>query len=138
MPNAIRSTVALVIIHLAVTLVHGTAHLIDGVLPGPLDTAFVFTVIYVSPIVAAVLLGRQAYFAGALLLAFSMAGALLYGLAGHFLLPGADNVSQQAAGFWPLTFQITAVLLIPLEALGCTFGLGLIASTQRTRSAHQA
>ncbi len=78
MPNAIRSTIALVIIHLAVTSVHGTAHLIDGVLPGPLDTVFILVAIYASPIVAVILLGRQAHLAGALLLALSMAGKLLW------------------------------------------------------------
>jgi hypothetical protein len=127
---------ALVLVHLAVATVHGLAHVIDGVLPpGLLDNLFILVVIYAAPLVAAYLLWRGAPVAGALLLTLSMAGAFCYGLAGHFLLPGSDNVTQQAAGVWPFVFQITAVLLAPLEVLGCAFGLRLVVITPRPRSA---
>jgi len=136
-PTAIRSAIALVLVHLAVATIHGLAHAADSVLPGPRDLAFILVVIYACPLVAAILLWRQRQ-AGALVLALSMAGALCYGLAGHFLLSGADNVAQQAAGAWPIIFQVTAVLLVPLETLGCVFGVRLIVIAQHMRAPHQA
>src|SRR5579862_9832333 len=137
MPKLTRSMMMLVAIHLVVTTIHGMAHLSDDVLPGPLDTAFLLLAVYILPVVAALLLWRQVEFAGAVLLALSMGAALIYGFVNHFLLPGADNVTQQVIGIWPMIFEITAVLLIPLEALGCLLGLRLIAVNQRTRSTHQ-
>ena len=137
MSKPIRTAVVLILVHLAVTTVHGLAHIMDGVIPGPVDTAFVVLVIYLAPLVAGALLWRKAQVAGAVLLALSMAGALFYGLAGHFLIPGVDNVAQQAAGFWPVVFQITALLLVPLEALGCLWGIRLLTLTAFTRPARQ-
>jgi hypothetical protein len=123
-------------LHLAVSVIHGLAHLADGVIPGPLDAAFIVGVITVAPILAAALLWQKKGFPGALLLALSMAGALVFGLVQHFLLPGPDNVAQQGTGLWPLVFQITALLLVPLEGLGCWLGLRLIAVAQGNRRLH--
>jgi hypothetical protein len=40
----------------------------------------------------------------------------------HFLSPGADNVFRMPPGELTLPFQISAVLLVLLEALGCWVG----------------
>jgi len=135
MVKPIRLASAVVIIHLVVSTIHGLTHLGDSVIPGPVDLAFIVIVISVAPILAAILLWRKQQSVGAMLLALSMAGALLYGLVQHFLLPGPDNVTQQGPGLWPLIFQITALLFVPLEALGCWLGLRLIVGAQGTRSA---
>ena len=52
-----------------------------------------------------------------------LAIALVIGFSAHFLSSGADNVFRMAPGEWRLSFQISAVLLVCLEALGCWIGL---------------
>ena len=52
-----------------------------------------------------------------------LAIALVIGLNAHFLASGADNVLRMPPGEWRLPFQISAVLLVCLEALGCCIGL---------------
>jgi O-antigen ligase len=52
-----------------------------------------------------------------------LAIVLVIGFSAHFLSSGADNVFRMAPGEWRLSFQISAVLLVCLEALGCWIGL---------------
>jgi hypothetical protein len=52
-----------------------------------------------------------------------MAIVLLIGTYAHFLSPGADNILHIPPGGLRLLFQISAVLLVLLEALGCWFGI---------------
>jgi hypothetical protein len=47
-----------------------------------------------------------------------LAIALVIGTYAHFLSPGTDNVLRMPAGDLKLPFQISAVLLVLLEALG--------------------
>ncbi len=49
--------------------------------------------------------------------------ALVIGIFAHFLSGGTDNVFRMPPGDWRLSFQITAVSLTVLEALGCWIGL---------------
>ena len=41
----------------------------------------------------------------------------------HFLLPGSDNAFTQPPGAWRTTFGVSAVLLLPLQGMGCLAGL---------------
>jgi hypothetical protein len=52
-----------------------------------------------------------------------LAIALVIGFGAHFLSPGTDNVLHLPPSEWRLSFQISAVLLVSLEALGCWIGL---------------
>jgi hypothetical protein len=45
------------------------------------------------------------------------------GFSAHFLSSGTDNVFRMVPGEWRLSFQISAVLLVCLEAPGCWIGL---------------
>jgi hypothetical protein len=64
--------------------------------------------------------------AGSLII-LPLAIALVIGTYAHFLSPGTDNISRIPAGYLTLSFQISAVLLVLLEALGCWVGIRIFA-----------
>lgn len=107
---------AFVLLHLAISIVHGTAHANARV---PLSTAanvFVFAVILAGPLVGLVLMW-PAERLGLWLIALTMAGALVFGIVNHFVLSSPDHVAHVDPQFRPL-FATTAVLLAVTEALG--------------------
>jgi hypothetical protein len=111
-----RTLAAVVLIHLAISLMHGGAHA-GAQVPLPLaGTLFVYIVILAGP-----LAGLAAFAwsprAGALIVAVSMAGALIFGLVNHFIISGADHVAHVAAE-WRTLFGTTAALLVVSEAVG--------------------
>ena len=57
------------------------------------------------------------------LLLASMAGALIFGLAFHFLVSGPDNVFTLNPGAGREAFRFSAVLVALTEALGCVAGV---------------
>ena len=111
---------ALVIVHLAVTVVHGVAHSGAHVSLTPVALAFVILVIQLGPVIGLVL-ARARPRVGAAVVAASMAGALLFGVINHFVLLGSDHVSQVDAG-WRVLFGSTAALLALIEAAGTIVG----------------
>jgi len=121
--------IALVMVHLVVAVVHGVAH---GGAHVPLSTAalaFVIVVIQLGPL-AGLALTRVQPRAGAAVVAASMAGALLFGVVNHFVLPGADNVVQVHAE-WRALFSSTAVLLALTEAGGTIVGIVCVRQNPR-------
>jgi MFS family permease len=112
---------AVVLIHLAISIVHGQAHT-GAQVPLPLaGTLFVYIVILAGPIVGLVV-SRWRLRAGASIVAASMAGALVFGLINHFIIDGSDHVAHVAAA-WRTQFGITAVLLAVSEAAGVAVGV---------------
>lgn len=112
---------AVVLTHLGICLVHGFAHARAGVALSQASTLFVFGVILAGPVLGLVV-QRVAYpRAGAWIVAATMAGALVFGLWNHFLVHGADHVSQVAAP-WGTLFATTAALLAVTETLGTAVG----------------
>jgi len=112
---------AVVLIHLAVTISHGSAHTAAAVGLGPAAMAFVFGVIIIGPLAGLLwmlLNPRQ----GARLIALTMTGALIFGLVNHFVIPGADRVDHVAAAsrVW---FGTTAALLVLTEAAGAVLAV---------------
>ena len=108
--------------HLAISLVHGSAHA-GAQVPLPLaGTLFVYIVILAGPLagLAAFAWSRRA---GALIVAVSMAGALIFGLVNHFIIGGADHVAHVAAE-WRTLFGTTAALLVVSEAVGVAVAVG--------------
>ena len=73
-----------------------------------------------------------------------MAGSLLFAGYHHFVLHGPDHILEAPHGAWLPVFQVTAVLLLVLEAFGCWFTSGYCAAwttdvrmvTERARSTH--
>jgi len=111
---------AAVIVHFAVSVVHGVAHSGAHVSLTPAALTFVIIVIQLGPLVG-LALTRIRPRAGAAVVALSMAGSLLFGVVNHFLLPGSDHVSQVDPG-WRALFGSTAALLALVEAGGAIVG----------------
>ena len=120
---------AMVLIHLAISILHGRAH--SGAQVG-LSTAaslFVYIVILAGPLAGLILL-RSMPVAGAWTVAASLGGALVFGLINHFIVAGPDHVDHVAAAWRPL-FGITAALLAATEAAGAA--IGVWSATRRMR-----
>jgi hypothetical protein len=60
------------------------------------------------------------------LIARPFAIALVIGIYAHCLRPGTDNVLRLPPEDLRLPFQVSAVLLVLLEALGCWIGLRIL------------
>jgi hypothetical protein len=54
---------------------------------------------------------------GAVLIALTMAGALVFGVVNHFVLSSPDHIAH-VVGRWQLLFAGTAILVALTEALG--------------------
>jgi hypothetical protein len=106
-----------------VNIIHGVAHRELGVELGPTSMLFVIGVILVSPLFAMVLLWASRKRLGLVILTFSMAASLAFGLYNHFVVRGPDHVGEQAPGPWGTAFVLTAYLLFLTEALGTYTGL---------------
>jgi hypothetical protein len=126
-----RALAAIVLAHLAISVVHGAAHTGARVELGAAGTVFVYVVILAGPLVglALVLAGSSAADpagtrprVGAAIVAMSMAGALVFGLVNHFFIQGADHVAHVARE-WRTLFASTAALLAVLEAAGTVIGV---------------
>jgi hypothetical protein len=112
-----------VVIHAIVGILHGLAHLN---LPVPLSLfqiLFVGAVIMLAPIVAASLLWTSLAQLGRWLFFVSMTGALLFGIYNHFIAISPDHISQIPYVGWGALFQVTALLLMITEGIGCGVGL---------------
>jgi len=110
-----------VIAHLAISVVHGTAHAQANILMSRLANLFVFVVILAGPPIglAWTLRSRRT---GAWLVAITMAASLVFGLVNHFVLSTPDHVSHVEPRWQPL-FATTAVLLAITEALGSVLAI---------------
>jgi hypothetical protein len=117
----------IVLAHLVITIVHGTAHAKAQVPLSYLASLFVFAVILAGPLIGlAVMVFTQRV--GAALIALTMAGALIFGLVNHFLIVSPDHVAHVDPRF-RLPFLTTAVLLVLTEATG--FGLAFYSTRVR-------
>lgn len=115
-----------VVIHAIVSAIHGLAH---QEIPIPLSlfqSLFVGIVIFLAPIIAAVLLWTQFDRIGNWLLLSSMAGSGLFGLYNHYIVISSDHVSQVSLAGWGLVFQITAFLIPLVDGLGCAVGISAL------------
>jgi hypothetical protein len=112
--------VTVVILHLAVTVAHGSAHAAAGVNLSPVGLAFVFTIIVLGPLAGLVWMWTNPR-SGALLIGMTMAAALLFGLINHFVIPGADRIDE-VHGPAQALFETTAVLLVLTESAGAALG----------------
>ena len=120
--TAVYGTV-MVVLATGGNLLHGVSHVGQEVwLLQAWQWAYVICVIFLFPIVAAVLLWSPYRLAGAWLLFGSMAGSLVFDLAYHFLLEGPDNVSTLEPGAWLVPFRLSAVLLVAMSGLGVLVG----------------
>ena len=110
-----------VVAHLIISVVHGLAHNGAHVPLSLAGNLFVFVVIVAGPL-AGVVLMWWAERGGSWIVAFAMAGSLIFGFLNHFVFASPDHVARVATEWRPL-FATTAVLLALTESLG--FGLAL-------------
>ena len=108
-----------VVMHAILNGLHGLAHVEIPVPLSLLQSLFVGIVIFLTPIIAAVLLWTQFYRIGSWLLLTSMAGSLLFAIYNHHIVISPDHVSQVSFEGWGLLFQVTAYLILIADALGC-------------------
>jgi hypothetical protein len=88
-----------------------------------LQSFFIVTVIFLIPIIAAVLLWTPFDRIGNWLLLSSMAGAILFGIYNHLLVMSPDHMSQVPFANWGLLFQMTAILTLIVDGFGCWIGV---------------
>ncbi len=110
---------AIVVIHAIMNGLHGLAHVEIPVSLSLLQSLFVGIVIFLTPIVAAVLLWTQLYRIGSWLLLGATAGSLLFGVYNHYIVISPDHFTQVSFAGWGLLFQITAILVVIVDGLGC-------------------
>jgi hypothetical protein len=116
-----QALAAVVLTHLAISVVHGRAHSGAEVPLSLAGTLFVYLVILLGPLVG-LGLSRRRPRAGAWIVAASMSGALVFGLVNHFVIDGSDHVANVAREWRPL-FIVTAALLVVSEAAGVAVGV---------------
>jgi len=122
-----RWLVVAVLVHLAVSIIHGAAHTGAHVGLSQAATLFVFTIILIGPIVGLVLTW-PARRIGSWIVAITMAGSFVFGLVNHFLIAGEDHVSHVDPQ-WRALFAATAIILAGIELLGS--GLAIAYSRER-------
>src|SRR5919112_1159036 len=114
---------AMVVLAMAVNLLHAVSHFGQEVLSlQAWQLMYVVCVVFVAPIVAAVLLWTRLSLAGAWLLLASMAGSFVFDLAYHFLIEGPDNVFTLDPGAWVAPFQVSSVLVVGVSGIGVLVG----------------
>jgi hypothetical protein len=116
---------AIVALHVIVTVAHGMAHSTLKILMNGWQNAYISVVIVLLPLVAGFLIWKRAR-SGYLILFLSMMGALVFGGYYHFVLAGADNVAtvgHHASQSWAQVFQVSAVVTALLELAGVVAGV---------------
>ena len=108
---------AVVILHLAVSAVHGVAHMQAHVVLSSASILFLLTIVVIGPIVGLIAQRTILPRGGAWVVAATLAGALCFGLANHYLIRGSDHVSHVAEP-WRALFGITAAFLVATEFFG--------------------
>lgn len=113
----------IVVLHAIAHGLHGLAHVNIPVPLSSLQSLFIVTVIFLIPIIAAVLLWTPFDRLGSWLLLSSMAGAMLFGIYNHLLVMSPDHMSQVPFATWGLLFQMTAILTLIVDGFGCWIGV---------------
>lgn len=129
-----NSATTIVVIHAIIVALHGLAHQYIPVPLSLVQSLFVSVVIVLAPIIAITLLWTAFDQAGIWLFLIAMTGSLLFGIYNHFLVITPDHISQIPWEGWGLLFQITAILLLLTEGLGCGVGIWAFSMTQHKKA----
>jgi hypothetical protein len=113
-----------VLVHLGITLVHGSAHAQARVPLSPAATVFVFGVILAGPLIG-MGLAWPARRIGAGVIAVTMTGALVFGIVNHFMFSSPDHITHVNPQ-WRSLFTATAVLLAVTEAMGSILAIRIL------------
>lgn len=130
-----RFAAVVILTHFAAAVVHGIAH---GVLAVPAGGGagllVIAAAVYVGPLIALVALFLRRRMVAGPVLSASMAAALAYGLAMHYMLHTPDKAAYASPGFWGLVFRVSAVAIAVLEAGGVVAGVLLMRSPLPARA----
>lgn len=118
----------LVLIHFAVLVVHGAAHIHLSIAASKWQKSFIVIIIFVGPLVATTLLWSRRPKLGTILLGLSSAGSLAFGASYHFLIAGPDNAIGPVHSDWTYAFRASAVVLGVIEAAGIIWCLQALRS----------
>jgi hypothetical protein len=128
----VRYAILLVLAHIVMNVIHGTAHQQLGVSISDFQSAYVFLVTLVAPIVAVIMLlflnKTNILLGGAWLLFVSMLASLLFGIVYHIVIPSPDNIFtvMQNPSLYSVVFTSTAILLLIVEGVGIWVGANAI------------
>ena len=120
----------LVVAHGVIAGLHGAAHGELGIEMSAAENAFINSVIVAAPVIAAIALWTRFARAGALLLAVSLTGALVFGAYHHYVAISPDHVNHLPPGSLQGQFRITAVLLVVSESVGIGIGVWGVAAVR--------
>jgi len=129
----------LVIVHLAASLWHGSAHTHLGIQLSTEQTLFIYIVIIIAPVVATILVWTRYLSMGLWVFFLSMLGSFLFGAYQHYVLVSPDNIHHLPTGTPEShsTFVISAGVIALLELASALYGafcLGAYHSQARTRA----
>ena len=116
-----KTLAAVVLVHLAINIAHGSAHTGAQVPLSLAGTLFVFIIILAGPL-AGLGVWRWRPQLGGWIVATCMSGALVFGLINHFIIDGPDHVAHVSAA-WRQLFGVTAALLLVCEVAGTAIGV---------------
>jgi hypothetical protein len=122
----------IVVLHAIAHGLHGLAHITIPVVLSLLQSVFISVVIFLIPIIAAVLLWTPFDRIDSWLLLSSLSGAILFGVYNHFAVISPDHISQVSFAGWGLLFQITAILTLIIDGFGCWFSLWTLKPIQQS------
>jgi hypothetical protein len=111
--------ITIAVIHAIANGLHGLAHMEIPVPLSLVQSLFVGIVIFLTPIIAGILLWTQLYHIGNWLLLSSMAASLLFGIYNHLIVISPDHFSQVSFEGWGLLFQVTAIFILIVDGFGC-------------------
>jgi hypothetical protein len=135
MARTVTYTTGIVLLHLLVNIVHGSAHRQLRIGLTPIASAFVILVVLLFPLIAMILVWTAKKQLGLILLSASMLASFVFGLYHHFLAAGPDHIHSQPNGAWGLTFVATSYALLILEALGTYIGVHFLRlPTEKSRA----
>jgi hypothetical protein len=128
-----------VIVHLAASLWHGSAHTHLGIELSTEQTLFVYIIVIIAPVVAAILVWAHYVSMGLWMFFLCMLGSFLFGAYHHYVLVSPDNISHLPPGT-PESHShfITSAGVIALVELASSlygaFCLGTYHAQARTRA----
>ena len=124
---------ALVVIHLGITLWHGSAHTTLAIALPPAKNAFVLMVILAAPVLGGALVWTRYHRAGVWIFFLSMLGALLFGAYHHFVLVSPDNIGHLPHGSAEAqsSFITSAATLALLELASTLYGAFCLGALRR-------
>jgi hypothetical protein len=107
-----------VLVHLAISVLHGRAHTSLGVGLSTWQQVYVYGVILLAPLIALGLSFTRHVGTGLWLLLVSMLGSLIFGFCYHYVIISPDHVAHLPVGETRGLFRGTALLLLITEAFG--------------------